>query len=202
MHLNNSQLLAPNDVEMSHILACNECKNRFDNRLKIQNKLKEVLVEADQKLPQISWREFNSKLGKRRLNTISFLNRNSKKETNSAKKKFLLVAMAASLFVVFGLQINEKRLQVEVMNSEQIITKLIKENQRLVSELYALEKRVNSDSENKMFLEMELVQIDNELQKLYLSSDNDSDKIELWKQRQEVIKRLMATNEHSHVIRI
>ena len=202
MHLNNSQLLAPNDVEMSHILACNECKNRFDNRLKIQNKLKEVLVEADQKLPQISWREFNSKLGKRRLNTISFLNRNSKKETNSAKKKFLLVAMAASLFVVFGLQINEKRLQVEVMNSEQIITKLIKENQRLVSELYALEKRVNSDSENKIFLEMELVQIDNELQKLYLSSDNDSDKIELWKQRQEVIKRLMATNEHSHVIRI
>ena len=202
MHLNSSQLLAPNNVEMSHILACNECKNRFDNRLKIQNKLKEVLVEADQKLPQISWREFNSKLGKRRLNTISFLNRNSKKETNSAKKKFLLVAMAASLFVVFGLQINEKRLQVEVMNSEQIITKLIKENQRLVSELYALEKRVNSDSENKIFLEMELVQIDNELQKLYLSSDNDSDKIELWKQRQEVIKRLMATNEHSHVIRI
>ncbi|PCI71348.1 MAG: hypothetical protein COB38_05850 [Gammaproteobacteria bacterium] len=202
MHLNDSQLLAPSDIEMSHILGCDECENKFDNRVNIQNKLNLVLAENSHKFEQVSWLKFNSELGKKNSNNVSYINMQSKKESREMKKRYLFVAIAASLFIVFGLQINNRSSQRNVLNNEQVIANLIKENQRLVSELNVLEGKENNRHENKFLLEMELTHIDIELQKLYLDSGNDDDKIKLWKHRQEVIKRLMATNDHSHVIRI
>ena len=202
MHLTNSQLLEPNDVEMNHISGCNICKVKFNNRLSIKNRLKKELNKGKLELPLANWNEFNHKFKEHKIAKENVFHIKINGQEKKRKWRQAVVGLAASLFIALGIQMNTGTSDTEVLDSKQIIASLIEENKKLLLQLKKLKKNSHSVNESKIFLEMELAQIDLELQKLYINSDNDKSKIKLWTKRQDVINELMALNNQVDVIRI
>lgn len=179
-HLTDEQILVLDDINQIHLISCELCQQRLQNRDQIRKQLVSLpLLPA----PEIIAHKIETELNARQI----FTSLNSASNNKGFMWRTSLVSMAASIVVIVGIswwrvtapvnddvysaliQIIEKNNQVFKHNSHEIGT----------TEVFM-----------SMQFDDELSDIETAIQRAYLNNSSPEKKLQLWERRHALLKKM------------
>ena len=194
MHLNNDQLLEPDEGDLSHLSKCEVCRTRAENLSIIRSRLQsmpEKTTSVDQ------WQSIQS----------SYYAQTGMTELVSARRtaafwKVASGAIAASFAVFMIWQVFHQTPDVEVSSQDVVIAALIQQNntmQQQLNDQLTVQRTLNIKTRGLL---VELEVINSKLQQAYLEKKSEEQKMHLWQQRQILLQTTLSAIKHAHVIEI
>ncbi len=193
MHLTDDQLLEHDEFAETHLLSCEICKQRANQLLNIRLKLSDLPIIAQS---QNNWQSIQKLHFERQLQ--------SDLKQSQQKIKFWRLgslALAASLAIVVLWPNLQSSNQADFNQSNQLAV-LIEQNNLLQQQLLQKQNTNHLVNFNDGYLEFELSQLDQRIQKAYLEQSNDAHKKALWSERQELIKKSLSDHKQNKTITI
>lgn len=190
MHLNDQQLLEPNDIEKQHIQSCRKCANRQQVVNQFRQKLKSLPELPSQNNQWQLIKESNQKVA----------NIKQPQKTQRMPKARWQVGIAASFLglIIFwffstGFSTGEQ---------ERLIQKMVNQNNILQQKLIQQERAEKNNRTESIKLQLKISAIDKALQQAYIQQQDPLSKIELWKKRQRLLEQSLAQNTSVKKVKI
>ena len=194
MHLNNDQLLEPDEGDLSHLSKCEECRARAENLSLVRSRLQSMPEKIN---PLDQWQSIQS----------SYYAQAGITELASARKratfwKMASGAIAASFAVFIIWQTFYQAHDADMSSQDVVITALIKENnvmQQQLGDQLAVQRTPNIKTTGLL---VELEVINAKIQQAYLEKQSEEQKMHLWQQRQILLQSTLSAIKQAHVIEI
>ena len=195
MHLSNQQILELNADAHAHLKECSECSNKLANLEKMRERL------ADQetvKAPDEIWQ---------RLRT-SYPSVQKEQQIQKTEKRVTFwqitsLALAASLTAVVLFPWSGNDITVKNQGTVDVqLANLIQENNVLQRQLKVQLTSNKLNRTSVMRLQADLSNLDKAIQQAYVQKLSNTEKSELWRQRQSLIKQSLYTINQPKVVRI
>ncbi|MDX2464656.1 MAG: hypothetical protein QNK31_09135 [Porticoccus sp.] len=194
MHLNNDQLLEPDEGDLSHLSKCEVCRSRAENLSIFRSRLQsmpEKLTPIDQ------WQSIQS----------SYYAQAGITELVSARRtatfwKVASGAIAASFAVFMLWQTFYQAHDADMSSQDVVITALIKENNVMQQQLgdQLTVQRTPNIKTTGLLVELEVINA--KLQQAYLEKQSEEQKLHLWQQRQILLQTILSAIKQPHVIEL
>jgi hypothetical protein len=194
MHLNNEQLIEPNDADLAHLSQCDDCRLQHENLISIRTRMQTIADE----IPAIDqWQAIKH----------DFETRSSVSQLVSARKSNLLwktasAALAASFAIFFIWQTYSVSPSPSEVSQDNRVIALIKESNSMQQQLKMQLTALNEVNTRATGLMVELDIINAKLEQAYLEKTDPEQKLKLWQQRQVLLKATLAAIKQPHVIKI
>jgi len=159
--------------QQEHITKCSSCAGEYEKMKKLFAMIKSVEVKAPE-------RDLWQGIAHRKLQSS---------QKSHKLKNWSIVSLAASLFIVIGIQwhgMNEQQFQQNqlqaLMLQSQMLEKRLSENQQLTT----------TSSIAMLTLQQQLNEVDVELQNAYLNSVNATQIQTLWEKRIRILQQIQS----------
>ena len=194
MHLNNDQLLEPDDGDLSHLSKCDVCRSRAKKLSLFRSRLQSMPEKAN---PVDQWLSIQS----------SYYAQAGITELVSARKtatfwKIASGAIAASFAVFMIWQVLYQAPDFEVSSQDVVIAALIQQNNTMQQQLNHVLTVQRTPNIKTRGLLVELEVINTKLQQAYLEKESEEQKMHLWQQRQILLQTTLSAIKHAHVLEI
>ena len=194
MHLNNDQLLEPDEGDLNHLSKCEVCRSRAENLSLVRSRLQSL---PDKTVLVDQWQSIQS----------SYYAQAGITELVSARRtatfwKIASGAIAASFAVFMLWQVFYQTPDVDVSSQDVVIAALIKENnvmQQQLSDQLTVQRTPNIRTTGLL---VELEVINAKLQQAYLEKQSEEQKMHLWQQRQILLQTILSAIKQPHVIEL
>ena len=194
MHLNNEQLLEPDDAGIQHLSECEECRLRSGNLSLIRSRLQSI---PDKSTQSDQWQEIQR----------GYFAQSNSTELIAARRsrtfwKVATGAMAASFALFMIWQNYYQPIDADISSRNVVFAALIKENNALQQQLTEQLAVLQVPDSKTAGLLVELEVIDTRLQQAYLEKQSAEQKIHLWEQQQILLQTTLSAIKQPHVIRL
>ena len=194
MHLNNVQLLEPDEGDLSHLSKCEVCRSRAENLSIFRSRLQSM---PEKITPIDQWQSIQS----------SYYAQTGMTELVSARKtaafwKVASGAIAASFAIFIIWQVFYQAHDADMSSQDVVITALIKENnvmQQQLSDQLTVQRTPNIKTTGLL---VKLEVINAKLQQAYLEKQSEEQKMHLWQQRQILLQTILSAIKQPHVIEL
>lgn len=194
MHLNNEQLLEPDDDDLVHLSQCSECRSRIENLAVIRSHLQSLAEET----PRVDqWQEIKRDYQSR--SNVTYLV-SARKTTVFWQITSIALAASFALFIIWQNFYVTPRAPEFPQNGS--FTALIEENnamQQLLNSQLATQRVLNAKTAG-LLIELDI--INTNLEQAYLEKRSHEQKLILWRQRQELLRTTLTAIKQPHVIKI
>ncbi len=203
MHLSDEQLLAPDKCNHFHLKQCQQCNVRYQHLTSIRGQIKQVVSSSDD-MPNfnqdISWLQLKSSLedAKGLTKTSPFIKVINVERTNFWRNCTVALAASLLLMVFIGFD-NLSSSQHGLDSQHELLTQLINENNQLQKQVLNLNSANNQTKAQLALVSATIQQHDLSLQQAYLVNKADDEKIKLWQQRKDILKRATSSRKQTQI---
>lgn len=194
MHLNNDQLLEPDEGDLNHLSKCEVCRSRAENLSLLRSRLQSMPEKVN---PVDQWQSIQS----------SYYTQAGTTELLSARKtatfwKVASAAIAASFAFFMIWQVLYQAPDIEVSSQDVVIAALIQQNNTMQQQLNDVLTVQPTPNIKTRGLLVELEVINTKIQQAYLEKKSEKQKMHLWQQRQILLQTTLSAIKQTHVIEL
>lgn len=190
MHLNDEQLLEPNQQEQQHLAACEECQLRANNVALVRQSLQAMPELAP---PSLAWQQIKE--------NIDSHNKPENKIVRLFKWQGINPALAASIFALAIFYFVNENVS-KLADKESEIALLIKQNQEIQQTLFQLLEQREQTEQTLATIQYKLNRYDEKIQKAYLQQASEQELTKLWSQRAQALEQLQTKNQQRNLQKI
>jgi len=203
MHLSDEQLLAPDKHSHFHLRKCQQCNARYQHLTSIRGQIKQVVSRSDDIHPfnqDHAWQRLKLSLedAKGVTKTSPFIKVSNVERTNFWRNCSIALAASLLLMVFIGFD-NLSSSQHGFDSQNELLTQLINENNQLQKQVLNLNSANNQNKAQLALISATIQQHDLSLQQAYLVNKADVEKIKLWQQRKDILKRATSARKQTQI---